>query len=214
MKWLRSVYGRFNAINLSLRKRRIAMVPVNWIAATVLLMALAASGFSAVETSRQAQEPQAISLSRVFAAPLLINRHVELTGLFFPETHLTYPARVEGKYRPVEYTYVAMTEDDVTRVLLVRFEGDFGHGVPRHATIQGLLVQPDSKLRGFLNSRGGKLAGLPIEPRYYLLPGARPAPLWLFPLISGLLGVVLVLMIVSEFRYLRSRSRSSLKPGA
>ena len=188
-----------------LRGYRIGPVRANWILIGLLLFGLFCGAYNAVIRGRENSEPRLTSLFEIFAAKQVTNDHVEITGLLFPKTHLVYPALKDNFRTAVQYTYVAMIEDNPKRVLLVRFRGDFNQGEPRHATVSGLLVPLDTTLRRYLKSKGWKIGGLPIEDRYYLLAGSRPIPVWLFIAITAILAVLVGPLLVSEYRCLKVR---------
>ena len=198
----------FSAIstgNTRLREFRIWRIRANWILLGSLTLGLFSALYLMIGSARQDSEPQATSLSQIFSEKGATNDHVEVNGLLFPQTHLVYPAIRPDARSPVQYTYVAMVEDQPKRVLLVRFRGDFGQGEPRHATVAGLLVPPDATLYRYLKAKGWKIGGLAIEERYYLFAGSRPVPTWLFVTISVILALVLVPMAIAEYRCLRSQ---------
>jgi hypothetical protein len=198
----------FSAIarwNQRLRRLRIGRVRINWILLGFLAFGLYAALYNTIVRARQDPEPRLVPLAEIFSAKGATTDHVEVTGLLFPQTHLVYPAIREDRLSPIQYTYVAMIEDDAKRVLLVRFRGDFGRGEPRHATVSGLLVTPDATLRRYLKAKGWKIGGLPIEQRYFLFAGSRPVPVWLFVVVAAILALILGPLLVAEYRCLKVR---------
>jgi hypothetical protein len=198
-------FSALASFNNWLRRYRIGPVRANWILLGLLAFGLLFAAYNAVLRARQDPEPHLTKLSEIFSVNGTSNDHVEVTGLLFPKTHLVYPALRDNIRSTVQYTYVAMIEDDPKRVLLVRFRGDFGQGEPRHATVSGLLVVPDTTLRRYLKAKGWKIGGLPIEDRYYLLAGSRPIPVWLFVVVTAILALILGPLLVSEYRCLKVR---------
>ena len=170
----------------------------------IFLFAVAVvAGQATAESLQSGREPEPVTLSRIFSPQPMKNRFVEVKSLLLPETRLRYPPTTRGLERPVQFAYVAMLDDDHANVLLARFQGDLGHGEPRHVTVSGMLQPPDSLLRRLLDPKRWHLMGVPIERRYVLVANMTPKPLWLFGpacLLSG--GMALALLIAM------SRSRS------
>ncbi len=163
--------------------RPLPFLPANLIAILILAALAFLACAEALASARDSPEPEPMPLDRVFAKGRLGNRHVEVTGLIFPEAHLAYPPGRRGIDRPSRYVYIAMLGPG-DRVLLVRFPGDLGHGAPRLVTVAGLLRPPEQSLSRALDALGWRLGGGMIERRYVLVAGMTPRPWWLMSLFA------------------------------
>ncbi len=171
---------RVAAWNRFLRKVRVlGFLPANVIVIFLLGLVVLISGSEAFDSSRSDRKARPVSLERVFAKEPMINRHVEVTGMIFPEANITNRSMRKGIAGPVHSVHVAMLPEGGKQLLLIKFNGDLGHGEPRLVTVAGLLRPPESALSRSLDAWGGRLAGLPVERRYVLVAGMTPAPVWL-----------------------------------
>ena len=172
------------------------------IASCLLVMIAIVAGLGVADALKSGTVPFPVSLDRLFRSPAIANPYVEVTGLMFPEANLTYPPSTERGRRPVELVYVAMLADDRSKLLLVRFTGDLGHGEARRVVVSGMLQPPDLRLAQQLGSMAWRIAGVPVERRYVLLAGLKPKPLWLFgpiAILSAGMAAAFVVTMIRDF---------------
>jgi hypothetical protein len=184
--------------------RPLPFLPANVIVILILAVLAFVSCAEALASAHDSSEPEPVSLDRVFAKGHLGNRHVEVTGLIFPEAHLAYPPGRRGIERPARYVYIAMLGPE-DRVLLVRFPGDLGHGAPRLVTVAGLLRPPEQSLSLALDALGWSLGGGRIERRYVLVAGMTPKPWWLMSLFAAATAIPALGLLAATVTARRNR---------
>jgi len=178
--------------------RILPFVRANAIVVVLLAMVAAFSWSVSWDAIRSTTEPEATSLDRILAPTAVANPHVEVNGVVFPRSHVAYTL---GADKTPLFVYVAMRHEPSSRVLLVRYPGDLGHGEPRELIVQGMLQPFDTQVARKLGADGWKVDGMPVEPRYVLVAGARPFPLWLSAPIATLLAITLLVeMVLSRTR--------------
>ncbi len=186
--------------------RILPFVRANAIVVVLLAMFAVFSASVSWDAIRSTTEPEATSLDRILAPTVVANPHVEVDGVVFPRSHVAYTL---GANKSPLFVYVAMRHESSSRVLLVRFPGDLGHGEPRVLIVQGMLQPFDTQVARKLHADGWKVDGLPVERRYVLVAGARPFPLWLSASVATITTFFAIALLVAM---VLSRTKTPTEP--
>ena len=193
------VLGGFSALDRRLGSIRILrVIPSNWVVLALLLAVSAIFAVELVATLRDTERPEVVAIDRLLGGGPMANRHVEVTGLVFPEARAIATTRRRGIERPSPFVYLAMLAPS-GRVLLVRFPSELGHGQPRIAAVRGLLRPPDRGLSEIMESRGWTIGGAPVESRFLLIEGMTPKPPWVVALMASAFALPAAGLLASKW---------------
>jgi hypothetical protein len=201
MSTLYYILGFVAKLNAGLWRYRINFLPLN-----VLLLVFMAGGVyaavsDAIESAHNASAPISVTVAQIHDTPALAQDYVSVTGIDFPVALFQYgDTSTTGQLTSVDKSWSPLLDRSSKRVILVQRAGEVAAGKPHEATVTGMLRELDTEVRNGLAAHHDSIQGVPVETRYMLVVGERPANSIASASVAVLLlvGLGLVLYVSSQ----------------
>ena len=195
------VLGVVAKMNASMWRYRINFMPIN----VLLVGALGIWGFgelsSAIEGSHNDTTPVAVSIQQIHDESNPPQNYVAVTGLDVPVAVFEFGDKAEnGEISRVERSWAPLVDTASQRMLLVQRSGKTPGGRAHQATVTGMLRELPADVRKGLAADHDSIQGLPVETRYTLVAGERPADSMTSALTAAVILSVVALFVIATMR--------------
>ncbi|HKW10328.1 MAG TPA: hypothetical protein VJO33_08105 [Gemmatimonadaceae bacterium] len=176
MSALYYVLGVVAKMNSSMWRYRINFLPINMLAIGLMLFAGLGTLTDALESMHNASAPMSVSVAQIHDNASVAQNYVTVTGLDIPNAVFEYGDKgTSGRITTVQKSWSPLLDRESHRILLVQRPGKLSGGKPHEGTITGMLRGLSTDIRNSLATHNDTIEGIPVETRYMLVAGERPA---------------------------------------
>ena len=200
MSALYYVLGAVAKLNARMWLYRINFLPINVLLIAGLGFGAFATAGDAVESMHNASTPRKLSVAQIGAGPVAQN-YVAVQGLDVHVALYEYgETNSAGDVTTVTQSWTPLLDRETQRILLVKHPGKVTEGEPQVATVTGMLRPLAPDLRSKLAARHDTVEGRPVETRYMLVTGEKPANSAQSAVISLVLFAVVALFVFAAVK--------------
>ena len=123
-----------------------------------------------------ASSPVSVSVGQIHDNASIAQNYVTVSGLDIPNAVYEYGDKgANGRITTVQKSWSPLFDGVGQRLLLVQRPGKLSGGEPHEGAITGMLRELSSDIRSSVATHNDTIEGVPVETRYMLVAGEKPA---------------------------------------